>query len=100
MSYLERRCGGVCTRCGGTPARWSDGRPKCFCERCAEKRKVSYLRRPHDSERSNGVNRTRYHARRERGLCVECGKRPGEAARCVTCKTRVRARRLARRARP
>lgn len=79
----ENRRRGICYMCGREPA--TNGG---MCEKCAEKCRLKQKRkRAKNREEINAQVMERYYARKEKGLCTRCGKRPTYpgSSMCLDC---------------
>ena len=74
--YARRRASGRCGRCGAEVIDKAS-----TCASCAAR---DAKRRP----RKNAASRARYHDRRARGLCVDCGVHADAGVRCASCARR------------
>ena len=74
--YARRRAAGRCGRCGAEVIDKAS-----TCASCAAR---DAKRRP----RKNAASRARYHGRRARGACVDCGAYADAGVRCVSCARR------------
>ena len=74
--YARRRASGRCGRCGAEVIDKAS-----TCASCAAR---DAKRRP----RKNAASRARYHDRRARGLCVDCGVDADAGVRCASCARR------------
>lgn len=81
--YNRLKAAGLCVRCGKVPPK--DGR--VLCAQCAQKNKErarsNYFLRMRECNWQN----KRYAERKEKGICVRCGKAPAEDMRalCTEC---------------
>ena len=111
--HAERKAAGICTKCGGAPARPE----RTTCEPCAEKHRArdrarhaqgegrgdplwrSRSRKP-GATRGRKRSRRRSEARKAAGLCIRCGNAPPAEGRamCEPCREDRRAAKRARHA--